>query len=115
MNKEGKIWGSNVLLFSNNSVQINQIFIKKGGMCSKHKHSHKNNMFFVQSGKLLIEEWKESGIVDRTMLGPEQTTTIKNQNYHRFTALEDTNALEIYYLQIEENDIVREDTGRMIQ
>lgn len=111
MNKEGKIWGENILIFKNDNIQINQIYIKKGGRCSKHMHRNKNNLFFVQSGELEVEEWKPGGLIDVTILKSEQMTEIKSGIYHRFTAKEDTYVIEIYYLFIDENDIVREDTG----
>lgn len=114
MNKEGKIWGENILLFKNDNIQINQIYINKGGRCSKHMHKHKNNIFFVQSGELLIEEWKSNGLIDETVLKNGQMTEIKNGVYHRFTAKENTSAIEIYYLSIDEYDIVREDIGSII-
>lgn len=115
MNKEGKIWGDNILLFNNGVVQINQIFIKKGGRCSKHMHKHKNNIFFIQSGELVVEEWKSNGIVDTTILKNEQMSEIKSGVYHRFTATEPTSAIEIYYSPIDEYDIIREDIGSIIK
>lgn len=115
MNKEGKIWGENILLFKNDNIQINQIYIKKNGRCSKHMHKHKNNIFFVQSGELLIEEWKPNGLIDTTTLKDEQMSEVKRGVYHRFTAKENTSAIEIYYISIDEFDIIREDIGTMIK
>ncbi len=115
MKKEGKIWGNNILLFNNSNIQINQIYIKKGGRCSKHKHKYKNNIFFIQTGSLQIEKWNDSGLIDSVILEAEQMTDIPSGIYHRFTALEDTNALEIYYPNpVEEMDIVRQDEGTII-
>lgn len=110
----GKIWGENILVFKNNSIQVNQIFIKKGGRCSKHMHNHKNNIFFIQSGSLLVEQWVSESMVDSTILGPKNMIEIPSQTYHRFTALEDTSAIEVYYLNIDIDDILREDTGTII-
>ena len=112
--KSGKIWGETNLVFSNNNVQINQIHVKKGGRCSKHMHNHKNNIFFIQSGELLIEQWTKEGFVDSTILKTEDKMEISSQVFHRFTALADTMALEIYYQDIENDDIIREDIGSMI-
>ena len=115
MKKEGKIWGSNLLLFHNDNIQINQIYIKKGGRCSKHFHKNKYNMFFIQSGELLIEKWNTSGLMDSTILIEEQMTEIPPNTYHRFTALEDTSALEIYYANsVDELDIIRFDEGTVL-
>lgn len=115
MKKEGKIWGSNLLLFHNDNIQINQIYIKKGGRCSKHFHKTKHNIFFVQTGKLLVEKWNESGLVDSTILISEQMTEIPPTIYHRFTALEETSALEIYHSDtVDEFDIIRSDEGTVL-
>jgi hypothetical protein len=37
--------------------------------------------------------------------------TVPPGDFHRFEALEDTQALEIYWVDLKENDIVREDHG----
>lgn len=113
-NKEGKIWGENILVFKNDSIQVNQIYIKRGGRCSKHLHKNKNNLFFVQKGCLQIERWNDNNIIDTTILNAEQQTIIPNMTYHRFTALEDTEALEIYFANIEIDDILRQDCGCII-
>lgn len=115
MNKEGKVWGENILIFKNDSVQVNQIYIKRGGRCSKHMHNHKNNIFFIQSGRLLVEKWCENNIVDQTILESRDMLNIPSQTYHRFTAIEDTQALEIYYLNIDIEDINREDQGCIVK
>lgn len=113
--KSGKIWGENVLIFHNDTIQVNQIYINKGGRCSKHKHEYKNNMFFVQKGVLQIELWQDTGIVDITILGADQSILIPINTFHRFTALDDTMALEIYFPpKVSEEDIIREDTGRIL-
>ena len=60
MNKQGKIWGETSPIFNKNNVEIHRIEIKKGGYCSKHKHEHKFNAFFVEKGKLQISVWKNN-------------------------------------------------------
>lgn len=113
--KSGKIWGENILIFNNDAIQINQIYINRGGRCSKHKHEYKSNMFFVQKGVLQIEEWQDNGLVDITVLNDNQSILIPINTFHRFTALEDTMALEIYFPpRVLEEDIIRQDTGTLL-
>ena len=38
-------------------------------------------------------------------------SVIKPQEYHKFIALEDTVAYEIYWTELDSNDIVRENCG----
>lgn len=113
--KQGKVWGFTKEIFNKNNVSINRIFIEKGGFCSKHYHEYKNNIFFVESGSILIEEWKnEYGLVDKTILNQNDSCIVSPKTFHKFTGLEDSVVYEIYYVELFNNDIVREDTGGML-
>jgi len=111
--KSGKIWGETVSIFSHNNTSIHRIQIIKGSSCSKHYHQHKYNRFFIESGKLMIEIWqKDYDLVDKTILEAGESLDVHPGLFHRFLALENTIAYEIYYLTIEENDIIRETCGK---
>lgn len=110
----GKIWGSTECIFNTNNVSIHRIFVKKDGTCSKHYHLHKNNMFFIESGKLKISVWqKDYDLIDETILSAGQSTNIKPGLAHQFAALEDTVAYEIYSVDLDNDDIYRESCGNI--
>ena len=112
MNIQGKIWGSTQSLFLKNNVEIHRIEVNEGGYCSKHKHDHKYNAFFVEKGQLKIIIWKNDyDLIDETIISDKQMSVIKPQEYHKFIALEDTVAYEIYWTELDSNDIVRENCG----
>lgn len=112
MNIEGKIWGLTSQLFHKNNVEIHRIEIKEGAYCSNHKHEHKFNMFFVESGELLVKVWKNDyNLVDETTLKKFEMTTIKPGEFHQFCANKDTVAYEIYWTEINSDDIIRKDCG----
>jgi mannose-6-phosphate isomerase-like protein (cupin superfamily) len=112
MEIQGKVWGSTSTIFKNHNVQINRIEAKKGTHCSTHSHEHKFNRFFVESGKLRIRIWKNDyDLVDVTDLEACESTTVKPGENHRFEAIEDTVAYEIYWTELDSNDIVRKDCG----
>ncbi len=112
MNIQGKIWGNTSLLFDKNNVTVYRILGKKGGYCSKHKHDHKYNLFYVEKGGLKVEVWKEDGLVDTTILSSEQHCVVGPGEFHRFTIMEDnTLVIEIYWTELDRNDIVRENQG----
>ena len=112
MNIAGKVWGETSLLFSQNNVSIHRIEGEKGGFCSKHKHEHKHNMFFVESGKLEVSVWKKDyDLVDITVLNEKQSTIIPPGEFHQFKVLEDCVVLEIYYTLLCEDDIIRDVVG----
>lgn len=113
--KYGKIWGNTQEIFNMNSISIHRIEILKGGQCSKHYHESKYNMFFVEKGKIKIDIWqKDYDLVDSTILLDQQSTIVKPGLVHRFTGLEESICYEIYYTKLEENDIIRQDIGKLI-
>lgn len=112
---QGKVWGHTRPLFQKNNVEIHDIFVNKGGYCSKHRHSAKYNKFVVNSGKLLIRVWKEyvngDFLEEETILSAGHEMTVGPGDFHMFEALEDTIALEIYWVELKETDIERENHG----
>jgi len=113
MNKQGKIWGYTQELLTQNNVSIHRININKDSCCSKHYHQHKHNIFYVESGKILVQEWKrEYDLLDETVLEAGQMCSVPPMNYHKFVGLEDSVVYEIYYVDLNNDDIIREDVGR---
>lgn len=115
LSKQGKIWGYTQEIFNKNNVSINRLFIKKDTCCSKHLHEYKSNIFWVESGKIIVEEWKkEYNLVDKTILEKGEHMVVPPKNFHKFTGLEDSVVFEIYYTELSETDIIREDIGKNI-
>lgn len=111
---QGKVWGVTTPLFNKNNVELHIIKIKKGGYCSKHLHKFKFNRFIVLEGKLKVTIWKNYGteiLQDISVLDHSQECTVSPGDYHKFDALEDTTALEVYWVELSESDIIRQDHG----
>mgnify|MGYP001184039981 CR=1 FL=1 len=112
LQKQGKVWGFTQPLFNKNNVEIHRIETAKGGYCSKHKHQYKHNCFYVESGQMKITAWKNDyDLVDVTILNDGEATTIPPNEYHMFESLEDTVCYEIYWVELDASDIVRENHG----
>ena len=113
MNLQGKIWGTTSVLFSKNNVEIHRITCNKGGYCSRHKHTSKYNMFFVEKGSLEVDIWKNDyNLVDKTFLKTQQSCVVPPGEYHLFKCNEDNTVVyEIYWVEIDPNDITRENVG----
>jgi mannose-6-phosphate isomerase-like protein (cupin superfamily) len=108
----GKVWGQTELLEANGVLEFHRIEVKKGGVCSKHRHRHKWNGFFVERGALMIRVWKKDyALVDETVIRAGQYTKIAPGEYHQFEALEYTVAFELYWAEFNHDDIEREDSG----
>lgn len=112
----GKIWGSTEPLEINSQLEFHRIHAKKGGVCSTHRHICKWNGFYVVSGRLKVSIRKSNyDLVDVTILEPGQYTKVPPGEYHWFEALEDTEAFEIYWAELNHDDIERENVGRIEQ
>jgi mannose-6-phosphate isomerase-like protein (cupin superfamily) len=112
----GKIWGNTSCIFNKNNVEIHRIEVNKGGYCSRHLHEHKYNLFFVESGQLEITIFRTDAgrnIQDVTTLKSGDATYVEPGLYHKFLAIEDTVALEVYWVEISE-DIKRTEVGGII-
>lgn len=107
---QGKVWGCTSPIFNTNNVEAHYIEINKGGYCSNHKHQHKYNKFIILDGELQVTISKDYGngvLQDITILGKGQEITVNPGEYHQFEALQDTQALEFYWVELNPTDIVR--------
>lgn len=107
---QGKVWGHTQRLFCANNVQVDRLFARAGFQCSRHKHTAKANMFFVETGRILVRTVKD-GLADETELGPGQSTVVKPGDEHQFVAITDAEVLEIYWVTLDPDDIVRSTQG----
>lgn len=63
--------------------------------------------------KIVVRK-NDYSLVDETVLGPGEYTQVRPGEYHRFEAVEDTVAFELYWAEFDHNDIEREDVGGAI-
>lgn len=115
---EEKAWGRSTLVYDDGLTAVYRIFVKKGGYCSLHRHAKKSNLFLCQSGSLVVH-LDISGAAD--MLRPfflhpgSAPLVIKAGDWHRFTALDEVIAFEIYQAEpntfLAADDIERLDVG----
>ena len=111
--KQGKVWGHTELIFKNENCEVHRIEIKPNSHCSKHKHSYKHNIFFVEKGILNIKVWKNDyDLIDTTKLSSGDRMDVAPNEFHQFETKDDyTIAFEIYYSEPISGDIVRENCG----
>ena len=107
----GKTWGTTQVVFEWNNVEVNRLLPLKGAFCSEHKHHSKYSRFLVLNGKLRIKIFRNA-LVDVIDLGPGEFTDISPEVWHQFVVLEDnTDAIEIYWVALDTNDIERRTEG----
>ena len=74
----------------------------------------KSNFFFVISGKLRIDIWRERiGMIDSTVIGLGGISTVEPGVWHKFEALTDVECLEVYEVKLSNDDIERRTSGGM--
>ena len=113
--KQGKIWGNTQLVFAWNDTEAHFLRGEKGHKCSRHYHTHKWNRFFVCVGRLKITTFTESGTADETIIGPNQPTDVPPGVEHFFEVMEDSLAMEFYWVGLDANDITRIDEGGPVE
>tara|TARA_R110001583_G_scaffold194567_2_gene365775 strand:+ start:389 stop:739 length:351 start_codon:yes stop_codon:yes gene_type:complete len=112
MKTQGKVWGLTQEIFKNNNFELHRIETKKGGFCSIHRHLHKYNAFYIESGKLEITIYEtDYDLIDKTIISSGDLTIAKPGTFHKFEALEDTICYEIYWVELNHNDIERKNVG----
>lgn len=87
-----KPWGKTYRIPMPSGSEVHIAYIKKGGRSSYHLHEDMVNVFFIVSGRLLVN--LEYG--GEVILGPEDMLPIETSNKHYFEALEDTILVEAY-------------------
>jgi mannose-6-phosphate isomerase-like protein (cupin superfamily) len=116
MKLQGKVWGNTKFIFGNNNFEIHRIEVDSGGHCSLHRHEHKYNAFYLESGKLkIIIEQQDYDLKDETVMKKDDLTIVKPGLYHSFEALEDTVCYEIYWSELDHDDIQRKNVGGMFK
>jgi len=57
---------------------------------------------------------KDYELVDKTVLIPNEFTVVSPGEYHKFISSSATTALEIYWSELNHNDIIRKDVGGLL-
>lgn len=114
--KFGKIWGHTDEIVTNPFVSFHRAAMRAGHACSIHSHAGRTNLFFVESGKVLVRVYQPNGLEDETVLGTGESTKVPPGLKHRFECLEDAVVFELYYPpSMTDADIARDDTGGKLQ
>lgn len=90
MKKVDKIWG-NELWLANNELYCGKILtIKKDYFSSIHYHKNKDETFYVLEGKIKLELFGETKILEQG-----ESIRLKPYTLHRFTGIKDSKIIEI--------------------
>ena len=102
-----KVWGEEQWIV-NRDYCGKKLILKKGFRCSIHHHKIKDEMFYVLSGKVLIEVDGENRV-----LNPGDRQLIEPNVKHRFTGLQDSDIMEFSTHHMEEDSYRDEPSGEV--
>jgi len=115
---EEKCWGRVTHIFANPHAAVSCLEVERGFCCSKHYHRDRANLFAVQEGSVVIEEWPD-GLESKSkliLLGPGDTYYVPSGIWHRFRVWRTGRLTEVYWPdrpggEVDPNDIERADMG----
>jgi mannose-6-phosphate isomerase-like protein (cupin superfamily) len=113
MERTAHVWGERWLIKKDSTNAVAFLKLIKGYRCSWHYHIQKYNLFVVISGKIgvIVEEL---GSKREMVLETGQSCTIKPGQLHEFRVYENSQVIEIMYVEYDESDIIRENIGGLI-
>ena len=120
--KAGKIWGNTELIESNSTLEFHRLEFLSNVCCSEHYHKTKWNGFFVESGSMLVKVWNDTepddrrfSIVDNTVLNAGDYYKVAPGKWHQFIGINSGVAFELYWSQLDPEDIIRRTQGKKIK
>ena len=91
-----KGWGYEKWIVNKEEYCGKLLFFNSGKRCSWHYHKLKDEVFYIQSGKVLIKYSEEDnlGSANEVVLGPGDNFHVYRGLRHQILALEDTELFE---------------------
>ena len=92
-----KGWGCEKWIVNNEEYCGKLLYFVKGRRCSWHYHKLKDEVFYVQSGKMLVkysDYTDKLDLADEIILGPGDNFHVYRGLRHQMIALEDTELFE---------------------
>ncbi len=106
-----KVWGKELWIANTKKYCGKKLLLKKGYRCSIHHHKLKDETFYIQSGKVLMEYGKKGE--EKQILKAGDAVHITQLLWHRFTGLEDAEIFEFSTQHFDEDSYRAEDSGKV--
>ena len=91
-----KGWGFEKWIVNNDEYCGKLLYFVKGKRCSWHYHVLKDEVFYIQSGRILVKysEYDDLELAEERILGPGDNFHVFRGLRHQMIALEDTELFE---------------------
>lgn len=93
-----KVWGSEEWVVNCEKYCMKILKLKKGFRCSMHSHHFKDETFYILSGNVRMEIFKEEPkgfVFNDEVMYPGASIRITPNTLHRFTGIEDSVIIEV--------------------
>ena len=98
-----KVWGKEIWMANNNLYCGKKLILEKGKRVSLHKHKNKDETFYIDEGKVLMEVGNKTKVMEKG-----DVVRIMPGTLHRYTGLTDAIIIEISTYH-EDDDTYREE------
>ena len=100
-----KGWGHEKWIVNNSKYCGKLLYFKKGKRCSWHYHKIKDEVFYLQSGKLLVKysDYDDIGEAKEVILNPGDNFHVYIGLRHQMVALENTELFEFSTTHMDED------------
>lgn len=105
-----KEWGHEEWIVNKPAYCGKKMVFKSGYQCSMHHHKIKDETFYIQSGKIILETEYEGQAAMRVMTPGDTAHMIPNM-WHRITALVDSEVFEFSTFHMEDDSYRRTNSG----
>ena len=106
-----KVWGHEEWIVNKPAYCGKKLIFNAGYQCSMHHHKVKDETFYIQSGKVVLES-DYKGRQESRILTAGDTAYIPQGMWHRITALETAEVFEFSTFHMEEDSYRRTDSGK---
>ena len=106
-----KVWGEEHWIVNSDKYCGKKLILKKGYRCSIHHHKIKDETFYIQSGKVLMELGENCE--EKRVMKPGDVIHLTPDTWHRFTGLEDSEIFEFSTKHMDEDSYRTEKSGKV--
>ncbi len=85
-----KVWGKEIWMANTDLYCGKKLILKKGKRCRLHYHKNKDETFYIDSGKVLMELEN-----DKQIMLPKEVILIRPGKKHRFSGIKESVIIEI--------------------
>ncbi len=107
-----KEWGHEEWIANTPAYCGKKLVFKAGYQCSMHHHKIKDETFYLQSGKVLLETDYKEKIESRVMTAGDTAHIIPGM-WHRITAITNAEVFEFSTLHMEDDSYRRTTSGKV--